>query len=91
MSHIGQAPNPKLQHPSLFKAKVPTPNIQAPMKFQSPKLQIKSRRCAFLEVEVLSFFGAWSLEFGAFFYNRRHRLQQLIRPAFAKATARQAG
>jgi hypothetical protein len=45
--------------------KIPSTNIQAPEKFQTPSFTAEDRRLG-LVVEVLSFSGAWCLEFGVF-------------------------
>jgi hypothetical protein len=44
--------------------KTPSTNIQAPEKLQAPNF--KRGAGDFLEFEVWSFSGCWSLEFGAF-------------------------
>ena len=49
--------------------KAPSTNIQAPGKLQSPKFQNSTARIIFSKLEVWSFFGCWSLEFGGFALN----------------------
>jgi hypothetical protein len=43
--------------------KAPRPKLQAPEKLQAPSTNIGGSK--FLEVEVWSFSGSWSLELGA--------------------------
>jgi len=60
-----------------MSGKVSSSNIQAPKKFQlSNSERVTTRDCSL--VEVWSFFGCWSPDFGAFLIFRRFNSAKLL-------------